>query len=83
MLLLWRQIRVRDHRTIDDRLGRPQTAHIRTAWPRRIDRGAGEQIFADKGLLLVHRVDAMHLAGVDDRFREGFRMPARRERSTR
>src|SRR6516225_7173796 len=65
ILLLRRQIRLRDHRTIDDRLGRPQTADIRIAWPRRIDRGAGEQPFADQGLLLVHRVDAMDLSGVD------------------
>jgi hypothetical protein len=35
-------IRLSDHRTIDERLGRPQAPAIRIAWSWRIDRGAGE-----------------------------------------
>ena len=30
-------------------------------WPEGTDRGAAEQPFADQGLLLVNRMDAMHL----------------------
>ena len=65
MPLLRRQIRLRDHRAVDDRVGRPETADIRVALPWRTDRGACEQPLADQRLLLIHRVDAMHFAGVN------------------
>ena len=68
-VLLRRQIRLRDYWTIDDCVGRAQTADIGVAGPWRIDRGAGEEPFTDQRLLLVHRVDAMHLAAIDGRLR--------------
>jgi hypothetical protein len=69
ILLLRRQIRMRDHGTIDDRLARAPTADIRITWSRRIDRGAGEQPSRIKDFCSSIESMRCNLAGVDSRLR--------------